>query len=217
METVDEAVIDLHRHPQFLAAIFLAISAPCDAGDVVVPVKIPLVGAAGQIKPRCAGDIDEVVVLFVLVKKGLLGSASRLCGGTELRNATDFWQGDDVKLLTAGFQVGQTGNTLIQQPHLAVPDGVAEILHAVHGVRHEIPHRVIKRQMPLLDIAVKVCYIHPEGDAVKRVGNSGEKLEQFSPLPVGPIDFFHLTSPRRGPAYFYPACRTALRSAGLSV
>ena len=129
------------------------------------------------IEPRRAGHIDEIVVFFVLIEERLLRGALRLCGGTEFLDAAPFRQGDDVELFASGVKVGEAGDALIEQENVPVPDGVAEILHVVHGVRYEIPQRVIKRQMPLLDIAVQIRHIHPEGDAVERMGNGGEKLE----------------------------------------
>ena len=208
METVDEAVIDLHRHPQFLAAIFLAISAPCDAGDGVVFVKIPLVGAAGQIKPRRGGNVDQRVRLAVLIQKALLCCALSFCSAAELVQRAGLGQCDDVELLTAGLQVGQAGDALIQKSDLAVPDGIAEIHHAVHGIGHEIAESIIKGNAAGFGVGVEIGHVHPEGDTVKWLRHSGKEPEQLCPRPRGHVDFMH--GRFLHPPCFYPAHRTAL-------
>ena len=104
---IDEPVAHLKAHAQRFAAVFRYKLAPCDAGDGVVFVKIPLVGAAGQIKPRRGGNVDQRVRLAVLIQKALLCSALSFCGAAELVQRAGLGQCDDVELLTAGLQVGQ--------------------------------------------------------------------------------------------------------------
>ena len=113
---IDEPVA--HLKAQRFAAVFRYKLAPCDAGDGVVFVKIPLVGAAGQIKPRRGGNVDQRVRLAVLIQKALLCSALSFCGAAELVQRAGLGQCDDVELLTAGLQVGQAGDALIQQPDM---------------------------------------------------------------------------------------------------
>lgn len=164
---IDEPVAHLKAHAQRFAAVFRYKLAPCDAGDGVVFVKIPLVGAAGQIKPRRGGNVDQRVRLAVLIQKALLCSALSFCGAAELVQRAGLGQCDDVELLTAGLQVGQAGDALIQQLDLAVPDGIAEIHHAVHGIGHEIAEGIIKGNAAGFGVGVEIRYVHPEGDTVK--------------------------------------------------
>ena len=72
-----------------------------------------------------------------------------------------------MELLTIGFQVGEAGDALIQKPDLAVPDGVAEIHHAVHGIGHEIAEGIIKGNAAGFGVGVEIRHVHPEGDTVK--------------------------------------------------
>ena len=113
-----------------------------------------------------------------------------------------------VELLTAGLQVGQAGDALIQKPDLAVPDGIAEIHHAVHGIGHEIAEGIIKGNAAGFGVGVEIRHVHPEGDTVKWLRHSGKEPEQLCPRPRVHVDFMH--GRFLHPPCFYPAHRTAL-------
>ena len=100
MIPVDEPVVHFHAHTKRFAAVCGHIFAPADAGNVVVPVEIPLVGGGGQVEPRHAGEIDQVVQFAALVKKALLGVTFRFGGVAEPVQCAGFWQGNDMELLT---------------------------------------------------------------------------------------------------------------------
>ena len=56
VDAVEEAVIHLYRHPQRLAACAVRnVFSPSNAGDVVVAVKIALVGQGREVEPGGAG------------------------------------------------------------------------------------------------------------------------------------------------------------------
>lgn len=167
MISVHKPVVHFHAHAEGLTVVLQDIFAPADAGDGIVFVKIPLVGAAGQIKPRRGGNVDQRVRLAVLIQKALLCCALSFCGAAELVQRAGLGQCDDVELLTAGLQVGQAGDALIQKPDLAVPDGIAEIHHAVHGIGHEIAEGIIKGNAAGFGVGMEIRHVHPEGDAVK--------------------------------------------------
>ena len=193
MHAVEEAVVDFHRHPQrFAAGAVRHVLPPRDARDVVVPVKIPLVGQGRQVQPRDAGKIDEgVQLLVVLVEEVGLRLAACLGGGAELLHRLLLRQGDDVKILAAGFQVGEAGDALVQQENLAAPDGITEVLHGIDGVRSQIDQRIVKRKAMPLGVGVEPGHIHPEGGAVKGLGHRREKAELFRAGPVGRVDLLH--------------------------
>lgn len=116
MDAVEEAVIHLYRHPQRLAACAVRdVLSPSNAGDVIVAVKIALVGQGREVEPGGAGKIDEGIQLFVvLVEEVGLCLAAGLGSGEELLQRFFLRQGDDMKILAAGFQVGKTGDALVQ-------------------------------------------------------------------------------------------------------
>ena len=112
--TLHKTVVHFQAHAQRLTAICRDIFAPGDAGNVVVLIKVPLVGAAGQVEPRCTGKIDQIVQLSALVQKGLLGFAFGTGGAAEAVQIALLRQRDDVELLAAGLQVGEAGHALVQ-------------------------------------------------------------------------------------------------------
>ena len=114
MVPVNKPVVHFQAHAQCFAAIFRDILAPCDARDVVVLIKIPLVGAAGQVEPRGTGNVDEVIQLTALVQKGFLRVTFGFCRPAEFVQRAGLRQGDDVELLAAEFPVGQAGDAFIQ-------------------------------------------------------------------------------------------------------
>lgn len=78
VDAVEEAVVDFHRHPQrFAAGAVRHVLPPRDAGDVVVPVKISLVGQGRQVQPRDAGKIDEGVQLLVVLVEEVVCASLR--------------------------------------------------------------------------------------------------------------------------------------------
>lgn len=144
MPAVHKTVVHFQAHAQRLTAICRDIFAPGDAGNAVVLIKVSLVGATGQVEPRCTGKIDQIVQLSALVQKGLLGFAFGTGGAAEAVQIALLRQRDDVELLAAGLQVGEAGHALVQQPDLPAADGIAEVLHGVDRIGHQIPQRIVK-------------------------------------------------------------------------
>ena len=191
LPAVHKTVVHFQAHAQRLTAICRDIFAPGDAGNVVVLIKVPLVGAAGQVEPRCTGKIDQIVQLSALVQKGLLGFAFGTGGAAEAVQIALLRQCDDVELLAAGLQVGEAGHALVQQPDLPAADGIAEVLHGVDRIGHQIPQRIVKGNAMGPCVSMEIGHIHSEGDAVKRLGHRREKPEQLRPRPDGKVDFLH--------------------------
>ena len=72
-----------------------------------------------------------------------------------------------MEQLTFGFQVGEAGDAPVQQKNLAVPDGVAEILHGVHSIGSQITQRIVEGNAVGFGVGVEVRHVYPEGDTVK--------------------------------------------------